>query len=300
MKHTRSLVNSLVVCGVAVAMGSTILAQPSGEEVARVTRVHGTARYMPPGGTFRYLTAGTILKPGSVVQTGIESGSYVDIVLGKGRGVTMSSASGDYRKPGAVAASTHFKAATSQTAVRVFENTVLGIDKLSITETGAEPVTDTELDLRKGHIIGNVKKLTAGSEFRVRYPKGVAGIRGSVFDMTVEERQQLAQGVAAGTVTLHVTFSMSEGTAVISFVDANGNTITQTVEAMKSWNSDTPTVVGSIPPAVYDLIRDVLRSLNIAPEIIQRIIATDQTVIEQVTTTAGMAEGESSGPGAGR
>ncbi len=36
--------------------------------------------------------------------------------------------------------------------VRIWENTLLSIDKLTVTQTGADVVTETQLDLKAGHI----------------------------------------------------------------------------------------------------------------------------------------------------
>jgi hypothetical protein len=42
-----------------------------------------------------------------------------------------------------------------------------------------DTVTDTQLDLREGRILGVVRRLTAGSRYEVKTPRGVAGIRGT-------------------------------------------------------------------------------------------------------------------------
>ena len=45
MKETRSLLNSLVACGVALAMVSTLAAQTVNQGSAKVVRLKGAARY---------------------------------------------------------------------------------------------------------------------------------------------------------------------------------------------------------------------------------------------------------------
>ena len=293
MNETRSLISSLLVCGVALATASTLSAQTTKEEVAKVVRIQGTARYMPPGGSFQDVQRGTILKPGSVLQTDIEKGSYVDLVLGSGTGPLPGFGSPDYRKigpsqPVRQMAYTTYTARSGQTVIRVFANTVLGVDKLLRSETGAGTVTETELDLRKGHILGNVKKLSAGSTFNIRFPKGVAAIRGSVFDMTVEERREIVQGVESGAVTIHCTLLVTEGTAVISFVRPDGTTIAETIETMQGWDSSNPTTTSIIPPEVYDAIQRVLTQLAVPPSAIARVLSSDQTVVQEVTSTRGL------------
>jgi hypothetical protein len=66
----------------------------------------------------------------------------------------------------------------------MMENTVLSIDKLAAADTGADIVTDTQLDLRSGRIFGTVKKLTGGSRYEVKIPNGVAGVRGTIYFLT--------------------------------------------------------------------------------------------------------------------
>ncbi len=247
MKMTRSFINGLLVCGVAFATASSLSAQNK-EEVVKVVRIVGAARYAPPGGTMQELTKGAILKAGSVIQSGIAPSSYVDIVIGGANAPLPALGAVDYRRfnPNA-----RYAARSAQSVLRLYANTVLGIDKLVANETGAGTVSETELDLRKGHIMGNVKKLSAGSEFRIRYPKGVAAIRGSgVFDMTVEEIRELKPGEQPGAVPLGISFSMYSGSGVISYTDANGTVVTQVVAPMQSWNSGAPTITGAFPPGL--------------------------------------------------
>jgi hypothetical protein len=73
-----------------------------------------------------------------------------------------------------------------QNVVRLRPNTVLGIDKLFVEQTGADAVSDTQLDLRAGRIFCNVKKLSAASKYEIKLPNGVAGIRGTLTDIGVD------------------------------------------------------------------------------------------------------------------
>ncbi len=70
-------------------------------------------------------------------------------------------------------------------------DTVLAIDKLLISNTGVDAVSDTELDLRQGTIFGNVKKLSATSQYLIKIPNGIAGVRGTTF---IIERQRRHHG----------------------------------------------------------------------------------------------------------
>src|SRR5207248_640718 len=64
-----------------------------------------------------------------------------------------------------------------------WENSALGIDKLTTMDTGGDNVSETMLDLKAGHIMGSVKKLSAASRYEVKIPNGVAGIRGSLYEL---------------------------------------------------------------------------------------------------------------------
>ena len=63
--------------------------------------------------------------------------------------------------------------------IRVQSDSVLAIDKVSATDTGADRVTETELDLRTGSIFFSVKKQAAASRFEIKLANGIAGIRGT-------------------------------------------------------------------------------------------------------------------------
>jgi hypothetical protein len=60
----------------------------------------------------------------------------------------------------------------------------LAIDKLTAEDTGTDMVTETQLDLRAGRITGSVKKLSAASRYEIKFPTGVAGIRGTLYSIT--------------------------------------------------------------------------------------------------------------------
>jgi len=78
--------------------------------------------------------------------------------------------------------------------VRVTENTQMGIDALTIDRTGQENVIETQLDLRSGRILGNVKHLAAASKYEVKTPVGVAGIRGTQYDISANGRVHVFDG----------------------------------------------------------------------------------------------------------
>jgi hypothetical protein len=60
-------------------------------------------------------------------------------------------------------------------------DTVLAIDKLTVNDTGVDTVNDTELDLRQGGIYCSVKKFSGASQYLIKIPNGIAGVRGTLF-----------------------------------------------------------------------------------------------------------------------
>ena len=111
-----------------------------------------------------------------------------------------------------------------QNTVRIWQNTRLGIDKLTVRETGADVVTETQLNLQVGHILANVKKMSAASKYDVKVPNGVASIRGSTVDITVEERLRIKVLV---------------GSAFLFFTDAGGNEHKQVIMSLQEFDAGT-------------------------------------------------------------
>lgn len=150
MKIKGNFANRLVALAVLLAVvivtpGLKAQTQPG---KAEVRAIKGSARYSVGGGPALPLKVGAILPPGTTVKT--EGASTVDLFLGNSAGV-----------------------------VRVAENTTLALDKLNITDTGADTVIETQLNLKDGTMLFNVNKLSAASKYEIKLPNGVAGIRGT-------------------------------------------------------------------------------------------------------------------------
>jgi len=78
--------------------------------------------------------------------------------------------------------------------VRVTKDTTLGIDRLDVESSGIEKVIETQLDLRSGTILGNVKKMAAASKYEVKTPVGVAGIRGTEYEISSNGKVKVYTG----------------------------------------------------------------------------------------------------------
>lgn len=236
MKYTRTFFTSLLAGAVAMAMVSSVAAQTVTEGTATVVRIKGQARYTTGNNNWQPLRVGEVLKPGTIVQTSTESGSYVDLVLGRGVEVPQPAVYRPYI-PDSMARSMSYQPGAEQNVVRIWENSALGIDKLTTTETGAAPVTDTQLDLKTGRVSGSVKKMSAASKYEIKLPNGVAGIRGTVYDIYAE-----------GVVKVRV------GSVVLAWVDPKtGNVVTQVVSGGQSYDARTGQVTPLSPAEIQSM-----------------------------------------------
>jgi hypothetical protein len=216
MKQIRNLVNGLVAGGLALAMVSTLAAQTPEQVNATVVRIKGSARYTTGNNVWQPLKVGSTVRPGTVIQTGMDPGTYVDLVLGTGPTSEASPVlfNPSSASPGGWSASAppmSYGSRANQNVVRLMENTLLGIDRLTSLQTGAEEVTDTELDLKAGRILGNVKKLSSASKYEIKLPTGVAGIRGTFYDASIDWVKCLI------------------GSITYAWIDANNNAQTGTI-----------------------------------------------------------------------
>jgi hypothetical protein len=182
MKNFSKLISGLVAVAVACSVVSTASAQNVTQLRAKVVRISGNARFTTGNGVWQPLKVGDNLRAGTVIQTDSRKGSYVDLVLGDASGIVASTTpvvASTYASP----VKNSYQPKAEQNVVRVWENSALGIDKLTSTESGADAVTETQLDLKAGHIMGTVKKLSGLSKYEVKIPNGVAGIRGSLYEL---------------------------------------------------------------------------------------------------------------------
>ena len=175
------------------------------ERVAKVVRLEGSARYSTGNYVWTPIKVGDVLHPGMIIQTSNDQGTYVDLAFGDGATKPNAPHAVVY-KPYIVSSMAYtpvtFKPTTEQNVVRVWGDSALGIDTLTGMQTGEDIVTETQLDLKRGRITGNVKKLSAGSKYEVKFPNGVAAIRGTLFDIQ-----------AVGIIKVHT------GSLVVAWVD---------------------------------------------------------------------------------
>jgi hypothetical protein len=186
MKHVQTLVFATIL-GFIMTLAVGASAQSSQPGVATVVRIVGEGRYSLGDGVWHPLVAGKILAVGSVIQAGHDA--TVDVILGKKILMPQAQPLPDRISSAAdsdVRGFISYKPMVEQNAIRLTSDTVLAIDKLTVSDTGVDTVSDTELDLRKGGIYCSVKKLSGASQYLIKIPNGIAGVRGTLFYLGVD------------------------------------------------------------------------------------------------------------------
>jgi hypothetical protein len=153
-------------------------------------------------------------------------------------------------------------------------STTLTIPEMDKIGAAREADTETQLDLKVGSILGQVKKVQANSSYEIKTPHGVAGIRGTDFSIKVNS---LPNGGFA------VSFTCIQGTVVVSGLDAQGNVVTETLGKGQSC-SFTPTSTSG----VTQTLATVLAAL-----------ANDITTLGNTITANGGSIGPVTGGGGG-
>lgn len=258
MKLMKRLSGGLVALAIAAALS----AQAAEQGIAKVVNIKGAARYTTPeNSTWRPLKVGTVLKQGTVIQTASES--HVDVILNNANATAAQSASLSSLDAAASASTStvaYSQPKAEQDAIRIYENTVLGLDKLTVTQTGADKVTNTELDLKAGRILGTVKKLSAASDYKIKIPNGVAGVRGTIY-----------------TISSDGILSVLSGSVILSYVGADGNPVTQEVKAGQQYDAKTGQITNIPESELKQRIKDA-KELRIGPNTPPTTFAIDRTI----------------------
>ena len=185
MKHIQTFV-SVAICGFVLTLTGVARAQSTQPGMATVVRITGEARYSLGDGVWHPLVAGKILAAGAVIQTGHDA--TVDIILCKKIPMPEADPLPDrisMAEDSDVRGLVSYKPSVEQNAVRLMGDAVLAVDKLTVSDTGVDTVSDTELDLHQGGIYCSVKKLSGASQYLIKIPNGIAGVRGTLFYIDV-------------------------------------------------------------------------------------------------------------------
>jgi hypothetical protein len=254
MKQNRIIV-CLVACVLALAMVTSLSAQSARERTATVVRLKGAARYSAGDNVWQPLKVGTVLKSGALIQTAAKS--YVDLAFGViekeqgrnggGGGPSSSGASG-------------YQPKAEQDVVRISQDTVLALDKMTVMDTGSDQITETQLDLRSGKVFGAVKKLSPTSRYEIKLPNGVAGVRGTIYTLSSD-----------GVVQVLV------GSVVISWVAPDGTQMTQSVNGGYQFDARTG-LVTPIPDFDQKEMVKFAKENRTGPNTPAKTFVTDQTI----------------------
>jgi hypothetical protein len=243
MKYTQTLIFT-VLCSLLLMLAVGARAQSTRPGAVTVVRISGEAKYSLGDGVWHPLVDGEVLAAGSVIQTGHDA--TVDIVLGKKVSMPESevpnriSAAPDSPVRGLVA----YKPEAEQNSIRMASDTILAIDKLTVSDTGVDSVSDTELDLRQGGIYNSVKKLSGASQYLIKIPNGIAGIRGTLFYIDVTGKC---------SVVPRTDESTPPSSVVLSLIGASGKPMTVVVGQGQQFDPQS----GKTSPLTPDIITEV-------------------------------------------
>jgi len=254
MKKLQAMLG-IALCGVLLNTGLSASAQPAKPGYATVVRVKGAASYSLDAGVHKFpLVAGKFLEPGATIYTS-EDG-VVDIVLGKAVDLPQAAwvperISLSVDSP--VRGMTTYRPTAEQNVVRVMSSSTLVIDKLTTTSSGADTVSDTELDLKKGGIYASVKKLSPAAQYLVKTPTGIAGVRGTEFSITLNED---------GTIKdVAVYKTNNDDGLVLAVTSAGGTTQTFLIRDGQVWENGSPNPV-PLSPEVRQLLHMTFQALR--------------------------------------
>jgi len=241
MKYIQTLM-AMAIAGAMFTLGGSVKADSVKPCIVTVVRIQGQARYSLGDNNWHPLVVGKVLRSGAIIQSAVDSS--VDLVMSatpvKGPQAATTPPTMVLAPDSKVRGFASYEPMVSQNVIRMWGNTVLAVDKLTQFDTGVDTVSDTELDLRAGRIFFDVKKMSASSQFIIKIPNGVAGIRGSF-----------------GYVDASGEMAMGSGSAVISVVD-NGKATTQVVNAGSQFNP----LGGTVTPLPQSILNSFMSTVT--------------------------------------
>jgi hypothetical protein len=229
MKKLQTLL-AVAMGGVLLNVGLPASAQPAKPGYATVVRVRGEVSYSLDNGAHKSpLLAGKYLDPGATIYT--EDNGEVDVILGKAIELpqaTWAPKRVALAQDSPVRGYESYRPTPEQNVVRLMPHSTLVIDKLTTTSSGADTVSDTELDLKRGTIYASVKKLSPAAQYLVKTPTGIAGVRGTEFAISLNPD---------GTIkSVQVYRSVNDDGLVLAITSAVGTTQTFVIEQGYMWS----------------------------------------------------------------
>jgi hypothetical protein len=261
MKNIQTLLR-VVLCSAIVGAAIQASAQPARPCHATVVRVQGSVSYSLGDNNWHPLVSGKYLPPGASIRTG--DNGVVDVVLGiavdfpqAGNIPSRIGMAPDYPVRGFMS----YKPTVEQNAIRLTENSLLTIDKLTTTDTGADTVSDTELDLKQGALYASVKKLSAAAQYIVKTPTGIIGVRGTQFNVALNGNGSIS--------SLAVYKTTNDDGLILSQTLPSGGTQTMLIGQGQMYEAGSVQPV-SVSPAVLQMLQQVfpsLRTVGVPPDV---------------------------------
>ena len=258
MKKFQALF-ATIMCGLVLGIAINAGAQANQAGFATAVRVEGIVNYSLGDDQWQPLVAGKILPVGAIVRTG--HNGVTDLVLGKdiqlpinAQQITSSPAHPAYSPDSKVTSIHRSPPAAEQNVVRLTPETTLAIDKLNVIDTGADTVSDTELDLQKGKIFASVKKLNGASTYYIKLPSGIAGVRGTQFSVDVAGSVSVSHSTGGGVV---LTLTPPGGGAPKTTVVGVGYSYNPTTGELTLASSDVITMMQNLFKALQTIYSPV-------------------------------------------
>jgi hypothetical protein len=252
MKKIQTLLQ-LVLCSAIVGTAFQAMAQPARPCHATVVRVQGDVSYSLGDSNWHPLVSGKYLPPGASIRTG--DNGVVDVVLGIAvdfpQAETTPSRIG-MAPDSPVRGMMSYKPTAEQNAIRLTENSLLTIDKLTTTDTGADTVSDTELDLKQGALYASVKKLSAAAQYFVKTPTGIVGVRGTQFSIALNNNGSIK--------SLAVFKTTNDDGLILSLTLPSGSTQTLLIGQGQMFDSGSSQPV-SVPSALLQVLQQVFSGM---------------------------------------
>ena len=172
--------------------------------------VKGTATLIDPQAAKKALASGLVFQEGYTVETNLES--TAELILSNGSTLIVS--------PNTLLEVRTFKQVSSSL---IIEGSYQKLDK--------EPSPSvTEIEVKRGKVLGEVRKLNPMSSYTIKTPVGVARIRGTIYEVGYEEDKKgmatMSVGCIRGSVEATV-FASSSGPVSV----APGQQVTATAPA---------------------------------------------------------------------
>jgi hypothetical protein len=217
----KKYVSKLLTVVAALACLAISAAHADGEKsgVVTVIRVQGSvdgaegvgrADYSLDGGTtWQSAVVGQSFPAGTLLRTG--KNSLLDVMIGQSYAEKSVVLLKDtwHQNP-----ARNVVPELEHNMIRLRPNTVLGVDKLLVPGNDPTAISDAELNLKQGTILGSVRKVKPSSEYFIKLPTGVAAVRGTQFELSTGG-EGTSCSVVSGTVWISFSLTDKSGNPVL-------------------------------------------------------------------------------------